>query len=107
MAKYEIECVICGDTFEAERSTALYCGNACKQEAYRERKQSGRVWPEEELAELRRQIALLSTFAEYQGNEAPPLAMLQEVSDPDLMRIGMALDRLQVFRAYGTLPQER
>lgn len=98
MAKYEIECVICGDTFEASRSSALYCKNACKQEANRERKQSGRLFPEADLAELRGQISELVAFAEYQGDEIPSLSMLQGVADPDLMQIALALDRLQVFR---------
>ena len=83
---YEIECETCGEWFEAQRSTARYCRSACRQEAYRERKESGRVYPEEELADLRQQIWSLVRFAEYQGQGLAPLSMLADVRDPDLTR---------------------
>ena len=98
---YEIECEICGEWFEAQRSTGRYCRSACRQEAYRERKESGRVYPEEELADLRQQIWSLVRFAEYQGQGLAPLSMLADVRDPDLTRIGHVLDQLQVFREFG------
>ncbi len=56
------------------------------------------MYPEEELAELRKQIGVLLAYAEYDGAEVPSLAILQDIHDPDLNRIGLAIDRLQVFR---------
>ena len=76
---YEIECETCGERFEAQRSTARYCRSACSQEVYRERKESGRVYAEEELADLRKQIWSLVRFAEYQGEGLAPLSMLADV----------------------------
>ena len=98
---YELECETCEERFKAQRSTARYCCSACRQEAYRERKESGRVHPEEELADLRQQIWSLVRFAEYQGEGLAPLAMLVDVRDPELARIGHVLDRLQIFRELG------
>ena len=86
---------------KARRSTARYCRSTCRQEAYRKRKESGRVYPDEELADLRQQIWSLCTFAEYKGQGLAPLAMLADVRDPDLTRIGHVLDQLQVFRELG------
>ena len=98
---YEIECETCGERFEAQRSRARYCRSACRQEAYRERKESGRVYPEEELADLRQQIWSLVRFAEHKGEGLAPLAMLADVRDPDVTCIGHVLDQLQVFRELG------
>lgn len=49
---YEFDCETCGERFAAQRSTAKYCSGACRQEAYRERKESGYIYPEEELSDL-------------------------------------------------------
>ena len=97
---YELDCEICGERFEAQRSTAKYCSGACRQEAYRERKESQRVYPEEELADLREQISVLVAFAEHEGDEPPPLAMVQDVRDPQLVRIAHVIDQLHIFRVY-------
>ena len=97
---YEFDCETCGEVFEALRSTAKYCCSACRQEAYRERKERGHVYPEEKLSDLRKQISDLVAFAEHDGDGPPPLAMIENVVDPELTRIAHAIDRLQIFRVY-------
>ena len=97
---YEFDCETCGEQFAAQRSTAKYCSGACRQEAYRERKESGYIYPEEELSDLRKQISDLVAFAEFHGDEPPPLAMVQNVRDPELVRIAHAMDQLHIVRVY-------
>lgn len=36
--QWEFECPACGTTFARERRGAVYCSNACRQRAYRERR---------------------------------------------------------------------
>jgi hypothetical protein len=38
-ARQDLRCEVCGEPFEAARSDAKYCSNACRQRAYRERKE--------------------------------------------------------------------
>ena len=37
---WDIECVVCGEWFNTTSAKAIYCSDACKMKAYRER-QSG------------------------------------------------------------------
>ena len=39
-------------------------------------------------------------FAEHDGDEPPPLAMVQDVRDPQLVRIAHVIDQLHIFRVY-------
>lgn len=41
-ADKRINCVICGTSFSASRSTARYCSSSCKQKAYRIRNEDGK-----------------------------------------------------------------